>query len=284
VKSLLKKYSIIPKKRAGQSFLVNHDIARKIVGQANLSQNDIVLEIGGGLGILTHWAAKQAKHIYVIEVDPKLVIALREILAGFDNISIIEGDALHVDLPDVKKVVSNLPYSISSPITFRLLDEVEFEVAVLMYQKEFAKRLAAEPGSTSYSRLSIEAQYRANVTEVMDIPAQMFYPVPKVDSTIVIMTLRDSGPFAKDPNIFHQLIRGIYSYPNKQLRTALRIWFKNLELEKTVADQILTKSKCVLSGTERLRNLPLKSLVQISDSLLELIEENQIPNLRRGDT
>jgi 16S rRNA (adenine1518-N6/adenine1519-N6)-dimethyltransferase len=280
----LKKYSIIPRKSAGQSFLVSHDIARKIVHQAKLGQNDTVLEIGGGLGMLSQWAAKQAKHVYIIEVDPKLVIALREILGDTSNIDIIEGDALHVDLPEVNKVVSNLPYSISSPLTFRLLDEVDFELAVLMYQKEFAQRLVAKPGSAEYSRLSIETQYRANLTEVMDVPAHMFYPTPKVDSSIVLMTLRKSGPFAKDPSIFHQMIRGIYSYPNKQLRNALRFWFKNLSLDKSVADHILYVSGKAFVGTERLRNISLESLVQLSDSILELIENNQIPDLRRGDS
>lgn len=278
----MKKYSITPRKSAGQSFLVSHDIARKIVLQANLTRNDTVLEIGGGLGILSQWAAKLAKCVYVVEVDPKLVVALKEILEDTTNVEIIEGDALHIDFPDVNKIVSNLPYSISSPITFRLLDEVNFELAVLMYQKEFAKRLIAEPGSTNYSRLSIETQYRANVVEVMEVPAQMFYPVPAVDSSIVAMTLREAGPFARDSSMFHYMIRGIYSYPNKQLRNALRIWLKNLGIDKSVADQLLNVIRELVSGTERLRSIPLEKLVHLSDSLLDLIEENKIPDLRRG--
>jgi 16S rRNA (adenine1518-N6/adenine1519-N6)-dimethyltransferase len=162
-----------------------------------------------------------------------------------------------------------------------LLDEVDFELAVLMYQKEFAKRLVAEPGSTNYSRLSIEIQYRANVTEVMDVPAQMFYPTPAVDSTIVTMKHRDSGLFARDPDIFHLTIHGIYSYPNKQLRNALRIWFKNQGLERALVDLILNESGGAFSGRERLRNLPLESLVNLSNSILHLIEMGKIPDLRR---
>ena len=281
MKSLLKKYSITPRKRAGQSFLVSQDIAKKIVYQANLNQNDVVLEIGGGLGILSQWAAKQAKQVYVIEIDPKLVIALKEILANEKNVNIIEGDALQLDLPNANKVLSNLPYSISSPITFRILDDVDFDLAVLMYQKEFAKRLVAKPDSINYSRLSIEIQYRAHVTEFMDVPARMFYPSPAVDSSVVTMTHRETGPFARNPDLFHQMIRGIYSYPNKQLRSALRIWFKNLGLDRPMADWILSELEGLFSGTERLRSIPLDNLIQLSDTILNQIEKNQIPDLRR---
>jgi 16S rRNA (adenine1518-N6/adenine1519-N6)-dimethyltransferase len=236
------------------------------------------------LGILSQWAAKQAKKVYVIEIDPKLVTALQEILANENNVEIIEGDALNIDLPNVNKVVSNLPYSISSPITFRLLDEVDFELAVLMYQKEFAKRLVAEPGSDSYSRLSIEIQYRAHVTDFMDVPAQMFYPPPAVDSSIVTMIHRETGPFARNSDLFHKMIHGIYSYPNKQLRKALRIWFRNLGFNKSMADRILSKSERLFSGTEHLRNIPLESLVQLSDFILDLVEKNQIPDIRRRNS
>ena len=284
MKTLLKKYSITPRKDVGQNFLVSQDIARKITNLANLSHNESVLEIGGGLGILTLWLAKKAKHVYVIEIDSKLVSALREILADVENIDVIEGDALQVALPDVDKVVANLPYSISSPVTFRLLDNIDFELAILMYQKEFAKRIIAKAGSTDYSRLTIEIQYRANVKEVMDVPAQMFYPVPAVDSSVISMTIRRSGSFARDSKFFHNMIRGIYSYPNKQLRKALRIWFKNLGLDKSIVDQILSEHGVGISSNMRLRNIPLESLTQLSDFILEMIENNRIPDLRRGDS
>ncbi len=280
VKSLLRKYSVRPSKKTGQNFLTSQKIARDIVSSANLTKDESVLEIGGGLGILTQWIAQWAKTVYVIEKDVGLVRALREILSELDNVEIIEGDALEIDFPEVDKVICNLPYSISSDITFRLLEQVKFESATLMYQKEFAERLLAEPGSANYARLTIGVRYHVDVAHIMSVPASQFYPVPKVDSSVVCLTPRLAGPFARNPEIFFWLIHGIYSYPNKQLGKALRIWFRNMKLDRALANTLLDRAGASVTGIERLRSLAPDTLITLADCLVEMIEDELVPSPR----
>ncbi|NOR38656.1 MAG: ribosomal RNA small subunit methyltransferase A [Candidatus Thorarchaeota archaeon] len=280
VKSLLRKYSVRPSKKTGQNFLTSQKVARDIVWSANLTKDESVLEIGGGLGILTQWIARCAKTVYVVEKDAGLVRALREILSELDNVEIIEGDALEIDFPEVDKVVCNLPYSISSDITFRLLEQVKFKSATLMYQREFAERLLAEPGSASYARLTIGVRYYVDVAYIMGVPASMFYPIPKVDSSVVCLTPRLAGPFAKNPEIFFWLVHGIYSYPNKQIGKALRIWFRNMKLDKALASTLLDRAGASMTGTERLRSLSPDTLVTLADCLMEMIEDEAVPDPR----
>lgn len=280
VRKLLKRYKVRPEKKRGQSFLYSQSIARDIVNLAELTDQDTVLEIGGGLGILTQRLAEKAQQVHVIEIDPRLVEILNDTLEQYDNVNIIEGNALTVDLPKVNKIISNLPYSISSEVTFRILREIQFETAILMYQKEFAARLVALPGTTEYSRLTINVQYYADVEEILEVPATVFYPVPAVDSTVVRMIPRSKGTFAKDDTLFHWMIGGIYPYPNKNLRKALQIWFRNQGIDKSRSDDVLNRMGEVLSGKERLRSISLDKLVVLSDVLLSLIEEGTIPDPR----
>jgi 16S rRNA (adenine1518-N6/adenine1519-N6)-dimethyltransferase len=280
IRRLLKRYNVKPKKKQGQTFLSSHRIAREIVDLAELSGRDEVLEIGGGFGVLTQQIAERAQQVHVIELDPNLAKALRDAVKDFTNVNIIEGDVLIVDLPRANKIVSNLPYSISSEVTFRILREIKFEQAILMYQKEFASRLVAAPGTTEYSRLTINVQYYVDVEEILEVPAELFYPLPAVDSTVVRMTPRSKGIFARDDSVFHWMIGGIYPYPNKNLRKALRIWFRNLGIDKNLSDDVLTHLKGVVTGDERLRSINLDTLVSLSDVLLVLIEEESIADPR----
>jgi 16S rRNA (adenine1518-N6/adenine1519-N6)-dimethyltransferase len=277
IRALLRKYGVKYDKRRGQSFLKSNYVAREIVRLAEIDSDDRVLEIGGGLGILTEWLAEKAKSVCVVEIEQGLVEALQDRFIESKNVTVIEGDALVVDLPAVDKVVSNLPYSISSEITFRILREVDFQSALLMYQKEFAERLVAKPGSQAYSRLSVNFQYRAQAEEVMDVDSSMFYPEPSVDSKVVRITHRKSGPFAMDDFVFEWMIRGIYSYPNKQLRRAMRIWFKNLGVSRNLADDVI--KDCGIDGLEtmRLRRLDLETLVILADVLKDFVEDERLP-------
>lgn len=176
-------------KKLGQCFLKDKNIVKKAINAANINKNDIVLEIGLGKGILTKELAKQCKKVIVIELDKKLEIFWEDIIKEYPNVEIIWNDALKVNLKELgfNKVVANLPYQISSPITFKLLD-CDFEVAVLMYQYEFAKRMGAPSGTKEYSRLSVSVQYRAVVDYVCKVSPSAFSPKPKVDSAIVKIT------------------------------------------------------------------------------------------------
>lgn len=278
--SLLQKYNVKPSKRFGQSFLKNIEVAKRIVGHAEITREDIVLEIGGGLGVLTEELIKAAGCVHVIEIEHGLVNALQDRFKDSDNLNIIEGDALVVDIPKVNKVVSNLPYSISSEITFRLLRESNFEQAILMFQKEFAQRLFAEPRTQDYSRLTVNIQYQAEIEFLFDVPAQMFYPRPAVDSVVVQMKHKFDGPRAKDDSIFFWTVNGIFSYPNKNLRRALMIWLQNIGTERTLADKLILSCGGNPRGENKLRTLSIKQLITLADVVCDYIEKKQIPDPR----
>jgi 16S rRNA (adenine1518-N6/adenine1519-N6)-dimethyltransferase len=273
IRLLLKRYKVRPSKKFGQSFLNSHNIAREIVRLAEVTSQDRVLEIGGGLGMLTRWIAAEAGTLHVVEVEPGLVKALHDVARGFNNLHVIEGDALRVELPEVDKIVANLPYSISSEITFRFLKELKFDFAVLMYQKEYASRLIAEAGASDYSRLTVNFQYYAHVEPLMDVTADMFYPRPAVDSTVVKITPRKDGPFVKDESMFQWMIEGIYPYPNKNIRKALQIWVRNLGYDKQVSQEVLKRASSFLEGSEKLRSLDRETLIHLADILTEMVSE-----------
>lgn len=232
------------------------------------------------MGILTEELVKAARHVYVIEIEHGLVKALEERFTNHNNLDIIEGDALVVDLPEVNKVVSNLPYSISSEVTFRLLRELSFERAILMFQKEFAQRLFAEPGTQDYSRLTVNIQYQADVDLLLNVPATMFYPVPAVDSVVVQVKHKRQEPQAKDDSVFYWVVNGIFSYPNKNLRRALRIWLRNIGADRDLADELVVSCGGRLRGEDKLRTLSLEKLITLADVVLDYIEKKQLPNPR----
>ncbi len=271
VRRLLRKYSVKPRKKRGQTFLTDPLVARRIVKQARLDRSDSVLEVGGGLGALTCNLARAAGHVYVIEIDRRLVTALRDIVQPYSNVTIIEGDALRVKLPKTDKVVSNLPYSISSEITFRLLRECEFQVAILMYQKEFAARLTAEPCTSEYSRLTVNVSYEGVFEPLFEVPATAFYPQPSVDSVVLRARRRTDGPRARDNIVFSWMVRGLYSYPNKQIRKALKIWLRQIGADADLCNEVLRRAGTV-NETDRLRCLTIEQIVLLSDAVCDLID------------
>ena len=173
------------KKKIGQNFLIDKQVVKREINYADLSKNDIVLEIGPGEGILTKILATKAKKVIAIEIDSRLVEKLEPTLP--DNVRLINSDVLKIDfntIPAFNKVVSNLPFQISSPITFKLL-EYPFTKAVLIYQKDFADRMVAKQGSKDYSRLSVGVYYKAHCRILETVSRKCFYPTPKVDSCII---------------------------------------------------------------------------------------------------
>lgn len=248
---------------------------------AGITKEDTVLEIGGGLGILTEELVKIARQVYVIEIERGLVDALQHLLEYYNNLEVIEGDALIVELPEANKIVANLPYSISSEITFRLLQELKFDSATLMFQKEFAQRLLARPGTQDYSRLTVNTRYQAEVELVLEVPAKMFYPIPAVDSTVVKMKHRTQGLRAKDDFVFFWTINGMFSYPNKNLRKALGIWLRNIGVSRNLADEIISRCGGTPKSEDKLRTISIENLIILSDVMLDLINDKQILDPRR---
>jgi len=236
-KRLLRRYRIIPKKRLGQNFLVDEEILHKMVAYAHLNEEDTVLEIGAGLGFLTEKLAEKAERVIAVEIDDKLVRVLRKRLRAWDNVTILHGDIMKVNLPDFNKVVSTPPYSISSPLQFWLLDR-SFNEAILSFQEEFARRLTAPVKSKDYGRLTVTTYYRADV-EVLDvIPKESFWPPPKVDSLIVRLKPRKPSFKVIDEEIFFDVVRAIFTQKNKKIRNAIIPFFSRFRLSSKEAKKI----------------------------------------------
>jgi len=220
------------KKKIGQNFLIDKKVAEREIQYAGIDKNDVVLEIGPGTGILTTLLAEKARRVIAIEIDDQLVSKLRKLLP--DNVTLIHGDALKIDfdtLPRFNKIVSNLPFQISSPITFKFLN-CDFSLAVLIYQKEFADSMVARSGSKNYSRLSVGIYYKACCELVEAISKTCFYPQPKVDSCVVRLSPRESPPFSVlDETFFFDLTRELFNHRRKKIKNTLNELYEYTRFE-----------------------------------------------------
>lgn len=206
--------------KLGQHFLVDPGVVQRQVAYAELRGDEVVLEVGPGKGVLTRALAPLCKRLVCIEKDPELVDVLED--EGLPpNVKLILGDALEEPLPAFDKVVSNLPYGISSDVTFRLLER-DFELGILTYQREFAQRMVARPGSDDYGRLSVNASVKADVRVLETVPPRAFAPPPKVASAIVKVIPRPAPPFdMEEPELFDEVVRAAFQHRRKTLRNAL---------------------------------------------------------------
>ncbi len=277
IRDSLREAGISPRKIMSQNFLINSHILERQIDYAAISKDDKVLEIGGGTGVLTERLARKAAHVFCIEFDKMLASYLRKKFKLNDNVTIIEGDVLKLDLPEVNKIVANLPYHISSPITFKLL-ETKFEVAILMYQLEFAKRMIALPKTEDYSRLSANLQYQAEVKIVEKISKGNFYPPPKVDSAIVEIKLRVEE-LPVDPKSYGIITRILFNTKNKLVSTVFYSYFKK-SLEKDQRIDFKKKMDGALSlAKTRVRELSIEDLVVITNELRNFLKETNNQHL-----
>lgn len=220
IASILSRLGAAPAKSRGQNFLIDERVAERHIDYAGVTADDTVLEVGPGLGVLTNRLAERAGRVVAIETDGKLASYLREGLA--DNVELIEGDALRVPFPRFDKFVSNLPYSISTPIIFKLLEH-DFRRAVVMLQKEFADRMVAAPDTDDYSRLTVSVAYRAECRLLEKVPRSRFWPQPQVDSALVELVPRPP-PFAvSDEAFFFRLTEMLFQNRRKKIGTVLRM-------------------------------------------------------------
>jgi 16S rRNA (adenine1518-N6/adenine1519-N6)-dimethyltransferase len=216
-----------PKKRLGQHFLIDQNIVRKIVAAAALQPHETVLEIGPGRGILTRALSGQARRVLAIEVDRSLGATLEAELAGCTNVEILFGDALdhpYESLPSGTVVVANLPYNISSPLLFRLLEaHRRIDRMVLMLQTEVARRLVAGPGTKDYGILSVLTQYRAVPSLAFHVSAGCFRPKPAVGSTVVVLSVRhEPAVSVANESLFVRVVRASFAHRRKTLVNSLR--------------------------------------------------------------
>lgn len=217
---LLRVYKFFPKKRLGQNFLVDRDLLQRLLSYASVSDEDVVLEVGAGLGFLTRLLAQKCRKVIAVEIDSKLIKILREHLYDLRNVELIEGDVLEVAIPSFNKVVSTPPYSISSPLLFWLLKR-NFDCAVMTFQKEFAERLNAPVGTKDYSRLTVSTYYRAEVELLDYVPKELFYPPPDVDSIVVRLKPRKPPFSVADEKLFFELGQTLFTQRNRKVRKSV---------------------------------------------------------------
>jgi len=270
-KSLLKKYDVRPQKGMGQSFLIDEKVLSKQASHAHLNTDDIVLEVGAGTGSLTKYLMEDAGRVIVIERDPRLAHLLGDRFSDASNLEILSGDALKVEFPEFNKVVSNIPYSISSPLTFKLLEQ-GFEIAILTYQKEFAERLIAKPGTRNYSRLSVSTFCQAEAKILEFISRNAFYPVPKVSSAVVKLTPK-ANPLSLEEGAFQNLLRGLFSHRRKTVSNAAFHSYSlitSTNLEKDVRKENIKKSIPKKLQEKRVYELAPAEFSEILDALAPL--------------
>jgi 16S rRNA (adenine1518-N6/adenine1519-N6)-dimethyltransferase len=266
---ILKENDIRLDKRKGQNYLIDSNILNKIVDYADLSSEDTVLEIGAGIGTLTIPLAEHAKKVIAVEQDPKIAAVLNERLKNLNiqNVEIMVADAVKTDFPGFNKVVSNLPYKISSPITFKLL-EYNFDFAVLMYQLEFAERMVAKPGESNYSRLSLMMSFCGDVEMLFEVSKHAFFPNPKISSAVIKLVPNKN---AEIDEFFIKVSRALFQHKKKKVRNALLNSFHEIaNVDKKEAKEIVSNLDETLLST-RVVKLEPDEVMEISGELKHLI-------------
>ncbi len=262
---LLHTYRIFPKKRLGQNFMIDEDLLRLMISHASVNKNDVVLEIGAGLGFLTRLLSQKCKQVIAVEADSQLMRILRTELKDLENVNLVEGDVLKVPLPDFNKVVSNPPFYVSSPILFWLLER-NFDCAVLTFQKEFAERLVASAGSKDYGRLTVMTYYRADVELLDYVSKDMYYPPPDVNSYIVWLRPRLPPFTVRDKQAFFELVRTLFTQRNKKVRNAITPFLAKLGIEK---EKIIEAADSLPYHDKRVRELAPEDFGALANEILQ---------------
>lgn len=230
LKEITKRHDFRFTKSLGQNFLIDANILDKIIRASDIGENDIVIEVGTGIGTLTKELAERAKKVYAIEIDKKLIPIVAETTSQYNNIVLINKDFLETQLTDIVeeknspvKVIANIPYYITTPIIMKCLEsEIFVDTLVLMIQKEVAERLGASASTKQYGSLSVAVQYYANVEFVSKVSKTSFYPVPNVDSGIVKLRKKPETDLTlKDKELFFQVTRGSFAKRRKTILNSL---------------------------------------------------------------
>lgn len=272
VKYIIEKYGFRFSKSLGQNFLIDGNLVRNIVKGANITKDDYVLEIGPGIGTLTEELSLNAKKVVAIELDDTLIPVLDETLDKYDNVEIIHGDVLKVDLKKIIaekldggpiKIVANLPYYVTTPIIGKLLEEsLNIDSIIVMVQKEVAERMAAGPGSKTYGSLSVFVNYYSNPEIILRVPKTVFMPQPKIDSAIIKLNIKDDLPDI-DREKFFNVVKAGFSKRRKTIVNSLSSY--GFDIEKDTIRQALEKAN--IKETERAENLSIEDFINISTIL-----------------
>ena len=229
---VIQKYQFAFQKKFGQNFLIDPHVLDKIIGAAGVTKEDMVLEIGPGIGTMTQYLAEAAREVVAVEIDNNLIPILKETLAEYDNVTVINEDILKVDIKKLAeehnsgrpiKVVANLPYYITTPIIMGLFESnVPIDNITVMVQKEVADRMQVGPGSKDYGALSLAVQYYAEPYIVANVPPNCFIPRPNVGSAVIRLTRHKEMPVqVADPKLMFRLIRASFNQRRKTLQNGL---------------------------------------------------------------
>ena len=272
---ILKSYGLIPRKRFSQNFLTDRNIAARIVNALGLKGDDAVIEIGPGLGILTEGLLDSGVKVIGIEIDRDLAGRLKERFDGRNNLEIINADALKISYKELAaqrkeklKVVSNLPYNISTPIIFKLLEEREiFSMFLLMLQKEVAQRIVSPPDNKEYGVLSVMVQLLADVKIEFDVPPSCFHPAPKVYSSVVRFNILNKPRVdVEDIAFFKKVVKASFGQRRKTLLNAL----KSLNIETSQLLELLNIIN--IDSKRRGETLTLEEFAVLSRELKKLMQ------------
>ncbi len=248
-KAIIDSYSFSFQKKFGQNFLVDSNVLENIIEKAGITEDDLVLEIGPGIGTMTQYLCESAREVVAIEIDETLIPILNYTLEDYDNVEVINDDALKTDIEKIVKkknggkpikVVANLPYYITTPIIMGLLEgKAPIESITIMVQKEVAERMQTGPGSKDYGALSLAVQYYADANILMTVPASCFMPRPKVDSSVIKLDIYDKPPVdVCDEEMMFKIIRASFNQRRKTLvnglKNASNLPFTKEEIEESI--------------------------------------------------
>lgn len=259
-------------KTLGQNFLVDKNIVDSIVDGASITEDDLVIEIGPGIGVITAEAAERAGRVVAIEIDKNLIPILEETLDEYENVSIINRDVLKTDLREVieeygtggqVKIIGNLPYYITTPIIMKILEEgIAAESITIMMQKEVADRIKAAPGSKLYGGLSAAVQYYCTIEHIAKAPKEAFMPRPKIDSTVLRLDIRKERPVELlDEKVFFRCIKAGFEQRRKTLLNSLG----GTGFGKDDIRQILEDAG--IDPVRRMETLNLQELADLANSM-----------------
>ena len=270
---ICKRFDIKMSKKLGQNFLIKRGIVDEIVHAAELTSGEPVLEVGPGIGTLTQGLAQSGADVTAIELDRRLLEVLDTTLASYDNVRIIHGDVLKLDVPSIMnhkpfKVVANLPYYITTPIIMSLLEsKLPIERLVVMVQKEVALRMIAKPGTKDYGALSVAVQYYTEPDIVLDVPPKSFLPAPAVTSSVIRCVLRDKPPVdVIDEKLFFRVVKAGFAQRRKTFSNTM----KTTGLSKDRIEELLAKAN--IDGQRRGETFTLQEFADVANAWASLIK------------
>lgn len=270
---ICKRFDIKMSKKLGQNFLIKRGIVDEIVHAAELTPGEPVLEVGPGIGTLTQGLAQSGADVTAIELDRRLLEVLDTTLASYDNVRIVHGDVLKLDVPTIMnhkpfKVVANLPYYITTPIIMSLLEsKLPIERLVVMVQKEVALRMVAKPGTKDYGALSVAVQYYTEPDIVLDVPPKSFLPAPAVTSSVIRCVLHDKPPVdVIDEKLFFRVVKAGFAQRRKTFANTM----KTTGLSKDRIEELLAKAN--IDGQRRGETFTLQEFADVANAWAALIK------------